>query len=144
MIIKLGIEENFKNVIDFLNEFKKEELQANRLIPSYDELLKLMPKFLGTSLVAYEDDELIGVLAGLIFNHPFKNEKIWQEVFWYIKPEYRKYSKAMLSELEKFCLSLGIRLIVMAHFGCKKREQLDRFYKIHGFEYLETHFIKNL
>lgn len=144
MLIRLGEKKDFPSVVNFLLDFKTEEPAANGLIPPEDELMRLMPAFVGTSLIAQSDGVDVGVLAGLVMDHPFRRIRVWQEVFWYIKPEYRRFSKEMLKALENACLNWDVRMVIMAHFGCQKRERLDRFYEINSYQYMETHYFKEL
>ena len=139
--IRLGQEKDFEGVLGLIKEFQEESINAYDLLCD-DKIAKaLMPEFLATSLVMYDDDKLIGVLAGRILEYPLNHEKVFQEVLWFVKKEYRINSSKFLEALETQCRSWGLRKLVMSYFG---QLELDRFYKAKGYKFLEAHYIKSL
>ena len=139
--IRLGQKDDFDGVLELIKEFQKESINAYDLLCD-DKIAKaLMPEFLETSLVMYDNALIIGVLAGRIMEYPLNHEKVFQEVLWFVRKDYRIHSSRFLEALEEQCRKWGLRKLVMSYFG---QLELDRFYKAKGYRFLEAHYIKSL
>lgn len=141
VLIRQAETRDFKAVLGLLKDFQKEALGSYGFMLNEDIALAVMPKFVDNSLVMFCDEKLIGVIAGFIATYPLDNSQIFQEAFWFVDGEYRRYSLFLLKALEAKCKERGITKIVMAHTGDKG---LGRFYTIHGYRLLESHFLKHL
>lgn len=84
--------------------------------------------------------KVVGGCCGQIVESFLSDEVVYQDLFFYIQPKHRTYTKALMTVLEKECKERGVNKIVMASFG--DNERLDKFYKLLGYELLEKHFVK--
>ena len=141
MNIRMGEEKDYPEVLDCLKRFGKEALDNYGLNCNDEVVLSIMPKFLNTSLVMYEGDIFVGLLTGFFTTWLTTNEKVFQEVLWYVKPEHRAYSTLLLDALENKCREWGVTKIIMAYFG---DIELKDLYMRKGYRFLEAHYLKNL
>jgi len=96
-------------------------------------------------LVIEEEKRIVGGLGGLIEPLQMNRRiKVFQEVFFYVKPTFRGYTHRLIGELEAACKYQGIDLIVMAHLSDKNHEKMDRFYFTRGYKLLEKHYYRRI
>ena len=141
MEIRLWESRDTEGALVLLKEFHKESLDKYGFFCNDVIALKVLHTFEGVSLVMYMGDELVGVLAGKFSVYPGNDERLYQEVLWFVKKEHRKHSSKMIDALEYQCRDWGIGKVVMSYFG---HINLDRYYKQRGYEFLEAHYIKSL
>ena len=113
-----------------------------------DSLLRtvwsLMTK--GVFLVAEEDKEVVGVIAGVIDSSNFNvREIIAQEIIWYVKDAKRKGTPGirLFDAFSETCEKLGASRIVMAHMQLNAKT-MSKLYKRKGYKEMETRYIKEV
>ena len=89
-------------------------------------------------------DKIIGGIAGYCLPCFFTDEKMFCTCFLYIKPEFRRFTKAILKEFEMSVLPTPIKKITYGIPFNDRSEQLVRFFNINGYKTLETHVMKRL
>jgi len=97
-----------------------------------------------SGLVLEIDNKVVGTIAGQFVELMGSGQKVFQEVIWYVLPEYRKYGLKLFDETEEHCKRIGMSAIIMGYMGNLNCEKMDRFYKRHGYEPLEVQWIKKL
>lgn len=97
------------------------------------------------SLILWCDNEPVGILVAVCTNnHLFFNvERCGYELFWYVKPEHRKYnwSMQMLDMFEHWAKYRGCRRVVMGHF---EKYHLGKLYQRRGYQPFEYSYNKDL
>ncbi len=88
------------------------------------------------------DGKIVGGICGLIIDSMMTSDVIFQDLFFYVKPEYVNLTRNLIRDTQKFCKARGVNKMVLATLG--ENERLDRFYKLLGFEILEKHFVKEI
>lgn len=91
-----------------------------------------------------EDGSLVGILGGAVINGLMSNDLVFQEVIFYIKPEYRKLSKKLIKFMEEYLKIRGINLMAMNAPSTDDIDIIGRFYNINGFKELERIYLKRL
>jgi len=89
-----------------------------------------------------DEGELVGGFGGLktsSFMHP---DTIMQEIFFYIKPEYRSKTVQFLNKIEDESTALNIKTIVVGH--PEDNERFGKLLELKGYKPLERHYIKRL
>lgn len=100
----------------------------------------------GLMFVADQAGTAVGMVAAEV-GPAYWNESIllFQEVFWYCEPEYRKGTgTALLRELEHAAKAVGVRLGVMASEDGVRGPALARLYRGAGYNPIERLFVKVL
>lgn len=93
------------------------------------------------TIVMTHEGRIVGGISGAITPWMFRpRELIFQEYFMYVMPEHRRYSKAFIDEAECICRSRGVKYMALAG----RDKIIDRFYKMQGYEFLESHYIKKV
>jgi hypothetical protein len=145
MIVRAVIEADFPELLEMIQLFEKEGCRKYGFAFDDGYVLKNMPYFAPTSLVAVENGKVIGVMAGVVSASPLSGESVYQQVFWYMRKEYRSHSAELLERAEEFIAgTLKVRMIVMCASGDERRQTKDRFFRRKGYKLLETHYIKNI
>jgi len=139
--IRQAMVEDYPKVAEFVKSFQQEVIDSFGLWCDDKVLWAIMPKLKDYSLVMLDDNKVVGVIAGFVTRYHLNNSCIFQEVLFYVKPEYRRYSIKLLKALEKKCKDWNINQVIMAYFG---NNGVGKFYEQHGYRFLEAHFIKNL
>lgn len=86
------------------------------------------------------NDKVIGGVAGFIYPSLFNEEFNYNAMFLFILPEYRRFTKAFITEIE--LALLGTRATKLT-FGFPSNEpKMNRFIRMLGYKELETHYQK--
>ena len=132
-------EEVSKLCLDFGNEYKQFnpdfQLDFNRC----RELCKD-----AYCLLLIEADEVVGILGGIVANSLISFDLIFQEVIFYVKPEYRNKSLALLKTMQDILIEDGVKLMAMNAPSSDNIDIIGRFYNIQGFKELERIYLKRL
>jgi GNAT superfamily N-acetyltransferase len=92
----------------------------------------------------FKDSVLVGILGGVVINSLLSDDLIFQEVIFYVKPEYRKYSKELLKYMELHLKDIDVNLMAMNAPSSDNIDIIGRFYNIQGFKELERIYLKRL
>ena len=142
--IRLTRESDLQSILELVHEFHEESLKEYELVCNNKIADALMPKLVDTSMVMTYNEEIVGVIAGFVTNHIVDNEKLFQEVIWYVTKEHRHHGVDLLEEMESHCKLIGIKHIVMVNMGNLRDKVFKRFYESQGYKLLETQYIKKL
>lgn len=141
--------EDMPRVMPLVFAFHKETLQPFGMgfnISSVEQIIKLFAEN-HIGLVVEDGESLIGVIGGAIAPSftDFK-QKIFNEVIWYILPEFRGGSTGvkLLKLVEDYCRNIGVNKIVMVGMFNNDIDRLANFYNKMGYKELEIHFVKDI
>lgn len=100
----------------------------------------------GVLLVAEIGEKCVGMAAGICYpfyaNHA---TKCGQELFWYVKPDFRNgVGTALLDELENQALLGGAKVFVTAALAGLRDKAIGRLYERRGYRPAENCFLKRL
>lgn len=96
-------------------------------------------------LLVTDDSKIVGGVGGFIVPSLFNAKtKIFQDLVFYIRPEFRQYTQYLLTELKAECFKREVDLIIMAHMEDGNLDKMERYYQSKGFKRLETHFIARI
>ena len=136
--------DDFEELRELVKEFHDEAFNEYGLKFDNDSVLKTIEEHYRECLLLIKDNELVGAIAGQIVNAPLDNNKIFQEMMWYVKKEHRSHGGRLLKELESRCRDRGVVAIIMVAIGSSMAERLNKYYNRLGYKHLETHYIKAL
>lgn len=143
--IREGSEADIEASIPLVREFVAESLAEYGLYLTEDHVRETFKKMAETSLVMYDGDRMIGVIAGYIYDHVLTGTKIYQEQIWFVSKEYRRRGGMhLILDMERRLKLLGVEHFVMCHMGNSKSEKLERLFNLMGFKYMESHYIKKI
>lgn len=145
-MIRLATMEDIPKTMPLIEAFYEESLKHYGFKLNKDVLTAIMIEHCKnqSALVMEEDGLIIGVIAGKFVQFPISDYKIFQEVIWYVLPEYRSHGIKLFKETEKHCKSIGIQAIIMGNMANLNNDKMDRFYKGQGYKTLEVQWIKIL
>ncbi len=92
--------------------------------------------------IALHDDKIIGGMAGKLTPGLFSNDTYFVSLFFYFKPDYRRYVIPFLKYLEGLLLKTNITRMVIGSPELKDADKMMRFYQHLGYRKLETYFYK--
>ena len=148
VIARKAVEEDYLAMSELIEDFFKENKFVSLDIELNAESSSELSKVLATKhimLVLTQGKEMIGGIGGFVIPSLMNtNFKIFQEVFFYIKKGFRKYSKFLLDELENECRRRKLNSIIMAHPADENLDKMDKFYSARGYKVLEKHYSKRI
>lgn len=94
----------------------------------------------------FKESELCGGIGGIVFPDPNTGDIIATEMFWYVKPEYRKgiAPLKLLQYYEAWAIEKGAKRIMMVCLTLLQNNRLTKLYDRYGYKKIETHFIKEV
>lgn len=110
-------------------------------IEHFEKVLNVGREYL---VLLIDNNKAVGIVGGLPVCNFLSPELSWQEVVYYLKPEYRSYSKMLYEHLEFLLRQRGIKTITMTAPCNNKFKLTDRYFKMLGFRQLETHYAKRI
>jgi GNAT superfamily N-acetyltransferase len=126
-------------IIDFYKEsmtnsgLKLEDISIDRTIDTCKD----------NTLLAV-NGKCFGLLGGYEVPSPVGEDKIFQEMFWYIQPEYKGLGVKIYKLAEKELKRRGFNVLIMGCLINKYTHKFIKFYERIGYKPLEMHFIKRL
>lgn len=145
-MIRLAIHGDIKNALPLVESFFKESLQEFGFPLELDALIKNMKEHCDkkSCLVIEEEGKIVGLIAGKFVQFPISNYKVYQEIMWYVLPEYRRHGLRLFRETEKYCKSIGINAIIMGNMANLNKAKMSKFYRFQGYKPMEVQWIKQL
>ena len=70
--------------------------------------------------------------------------RVFQEIFFYILPDYRRYAQLLLGAIEKEVVKFSVEILIMAHMADQNIDKMDRYYSTKGYKLLENHYYKRI
>jgi len=132
------------DVITIINNFYAEALSAFSRVISIPALEATIQKYKEDSFLLIIDNKCEGIIAGTRANSPLNNDKVYQEMIWYINKKSRHLGVLMMIKVEAVLKEKGYTQLIMALIHGSKEDKLGRFYERNGFKPFETHYLKNL
>jgi len=90
--------------------------------------------------VAEHDGALVGMLAMLVYPHPFSGERLASEVVWFTDPQKRGDGVRLLKAAEVWARAHGATVIQMI----APTEKVGAFYQAVGYVPVETSYQRRL
>lgn len=133
-----------EGVTQIVRNFYNEALKTYD--PNIDEkyFLSTFDKLKDNSFLLIIDGKVEGIIAGITVNSPINQEKVYQEIIWYVNEPHRKYGVRLLKEAMKQLKEEGYAAMVMVCLHNSMREKLFEFYQKLGFMPMEYHFLRRL
>ena len=145
MIIRDATEDDFLDLVSIGSDFAAAagmpEVDVDTLVTTLRTLMDS-----GVLKVA-ENGEIAGTIGALVFPHYWNvNEVVAQELFWWIREEYRGTSAGirLLNACEKECQGMGAKKLMMLCLDNLDGDKVANLYRRRGYEPQEQTFIKVL
>ena len=149
LIIKKVEEKDIDAGIEMVKEFYLKAFKEQNLAFKYKDVKKLCEIIArkNISFIAYDGKKAVGSIGGFIIPHVFdSDEKMFNEVFWYVREEYRKSSLGirLMKAIEEYCKNNKIKYCLMASLGNRRDDALCKLYSKRGYKHFETVYIKTI
>lgn len=97
------------------------------------------------ALIAYKENENIGMVVAAADSPPFSSEKVSTELAWWVEPQHRKTRAALFlfEAYEEWAKRVGCRGVQSAYLLNTDHDPSE-FYKKKGYTPVETSFIKGV
>ena len=143
--VRSGKQEDIEDAVEVVKAFSDEFFAETGMPFDSSIALNQFKLYEDYSVVAYDGDKMVGLLAGCVVPLDTTDDKMFQEKVWYVLPEYRVgVGPKLLRAIEERCIEEKIKYCVMAHLGEKKSDIMKRFYDRQGYRVLETHYLKEM
>jgi L-amino acid N-acyltransferase YncA len=132
------------DVVSLVTEFYNEALKYNDTGLDMATLHQTIAIYKDNSYLLIVQDHCVGLIAGLTVHSPLNNDKVYQEIIWYVKKSYRRYGVNLLRQVERILAAAGYKAIIMACLHGANTDKLFDVYRRIGYMPVETHFRRNL
>ena len=145
VIIRRGEHKDYEQALVLLEEFHAEALSAFGIEFDEDRARYTINEVRENSFILEIDGEMQGLIAGKIVEYPLQNDKIFQEMIWYVRKEFRgKHGLKLLHHLETWCKENNMNILIMAHMSNLKSAKIERYYNRIGYQLMESLYVKRL
>ena len=145
MKVRIMQDEDFEKVLDITKEFND---QTPYPVPfNRQDASTSLKKFKSTTIVAEDNDKIVGVLilgiAPIVWNFS-KQQGI--ELCFYVHPEYRTsgVGKQLIQKMEMLAQLHGLVLVTMFNLSSDKDKVFERYYNKLGYKKLEIGYTKEI
>ncbi len=135
---------DFPGVFRLIIEFGANEDDSYKVMFTEETAIRAAVEILNHHLafVVIEDKEVVAGIGGTLQDMIMIPGKMFMELFFYSRVKGKGYGTQLLTAAESYCKEFGIVRMIVGRFGNK--EWLDRFYRMKGYKFLETHFVKEI
>ena len=98
-------------------------------------------------ILAFKDDEPVGMISGMISEHLFSREKTAFELTWWVHPEHRgvKTSIELFDAFEYWARRMNCKYVQFgAAQGTPYSDKVQKLYNRRGYRMTESNFLKEL
>lgn len=150
-MIREAIVEDIPSIIEMAHGFYTDAIEQHGLGYVAEDYSKYIVFLIESNFtvvfVSEENNKITGTIAGIISPWFMNNKDIILTEQWvWVEPEAR--GKGLFSELINSLVTwgknLGATKLSMISIGSKTEKQVKKFYSNKGFQYMETHFIKDI
>jgi hypothetical protein len=141
----VGYNHKYKaDIQELVKEFYDASMHEFDTVLDMDTLSKTIEIYKDNIHLLIIEDHAVGIIAGLDVTSPINSDKVYQEIIWYVKKNYRRYGIQLLREVEKILSNAGYTSIIMACMHNSKYDKLCNLYSRIGYTAIETHFRRTL
>ena len=144
MIIQ-ATEKEVDQIILLGNQFSKESkfVRFNGDVV-IENVKKLIRANAGVLFLAHDESKLIGMICGI--RYPDFLTGLWtaMELFWFVDKRKRGIGLKLLVRFESWARKENCKNIIMMHLSDSMTEEVKTKYEKKGYQYLESHYIKEL
>lgn len=105
---------------------------------------RLIEEERGVILGAFEGDQIVGALCGVLCQSFFSTAWLAVENFWYVLPDKRGQGIRLLDAYERWAEGAGADFISMIHLEALQPEALGKLYVRRGYHLVEKNFLKRI
>lgn len=143
--IRPGTVEDVSKAVPLVQEFVAETMEQHGFEMQPEYALDKFAAFVDNSVVAFDGDRMVGLIAGKLSEMSIGEQQVFQEQVWFVSKDYRTgIGSRILTILEARLRNQGISFLIMVHLGGERSKVLERFYKNQGYQVMETHYFKKL
>lgn len=142
LLIRTAKPEDLPGIVEMGLRFRKSTKYSNHLIENKDCMVKVAQQLIEkeTLLICERDQELIGMIGFILYNHFLSGELVSGEIFWWMEPTSRGQGLRLLREMEKRSKQAG----ALRNQMVAPDEQTARIYERLGYEFVEATYQKTL
>lgn len=143
-MIRPAVDRDIPCLVEMGLRFLSETEYGTLLQANPEAIANLMSRLIdhddGAVFVLSDDASLIGMIGMHVFTHPFSNERIASELFWWVNPEARRRGMLLFSRAEQWArVQHAVRIQMIA-----PNDRVATVYRAHGYAKIEESFQKDL
>jgi len=94
--------------------------------------------------VAIERSKFVGAMVGIFSGTMFSDDLIYASMFFFMAKGYRALAGNFVRKIEELLKEKKINKFIIGNPEFNHPEDMGMFYKLLGFNKLETHYIRNI
>jgi len=134
----------FNDVMGLITTFATYASNHNLLITEPEHFKDLINLSRYSSLYMVVDNRVVGALCGIKASSTMSREEIWQELLYYVTPEYRLKSRELYKNFEAYIKDKGFKTLVFGAVEDENIEKMTRLYKQMGYKATERIYTKKI
>lgn len=145
MTIREATEDDVPTLVAMAERFIRSSAYRDRLedmehFPTLVEMIRTEGRIF---VAATPDDVVVGMVAGLLFDHPFLHVSMGGNVLWWVEPDYRHSGTgaALFAATEDWARASGAEKM---QFSSLRDRGIERLYGLYGYTEMEVVFEKDL
>jgi GNAT superfamily N-acetyltransferase len=139
-MIRSATVEDIPRLVEMGKHFIAETEYSGKIKYRPEKLREFAEQQISNILVCVDGGLVTGMLAYLIYPHPYTGESTAVELFWWVEPEYRGQGIRLLRAVEQIAKDAGAKQIQMG----APNEWVGGIYKRLGYEQVETVYQRQL
>lgn len=152
MTLRLANHGDIPQLVDMLKAFQIEAGCYSEIDPCDESLASSVKSLIDgpdSDIVVYEMDGIVAGMTGIFASPSWFNfaQKTGQEMFWYIRPEFRKkfgIASRMFNWLEEWAKEHKLRTLSVASTASLNVDGLAEFYKKRGYKPWDILYTKKM
>ena len=141
-MIRFATEKDRENIQRISNMYSKDLLMGTLTDEQMTGIIDICLST-GVILLAEREGKVVGILAGR-FVEGFNMGKFFEEVVWFVDPNYRGLGIMLFKRLLQTCEENDCKGVAMTAYCNEHFEGVDKLYKRSGFREIETKYYKTL
>lgn len=140
MIIKFAQGPDLHEIASMFWDYKAQiDYQPEKILSSLKNMIAQ-----NAVVVALVNDKIVGLAGGYFVESMFNGDYYFVAMFFFFVESHRHYAKEFLSRIEEVLAITTANKFIISSPGFKDHEKMDRFYRMNGFDLLETHYCKSI
>ena len=144
MIVESYTDKYYDDIVQLSYNFYKEAFKDFCVDFKEEDIKDSIDKCKAQGFLLIKEGKVEGVLAGIESSNPMSDDRVFQEVIWYVNQPYRKYGVFLLHKAEQLLKERGFTVCIMACLHNSMTDKLFKFYQKVGYQPIETHFIRRI
>lgn len=142
--VRLAVDADVASIVRMAQRFAESPVYRQHIRLDVGRVQRLTERLIamedGVVFVAIEHGLAVGMIAMWLFDHPMADERMAQELVWWVDPKHKGSGVQLLRKAEAWALAHGAQAIEMT----APTRRLGEFYEAIGYAAVEVRYLKRV